>query len=42
MQSAGFIVNHPATHRDRVVQCFISHAELFERMNAPGRNRQVD
>ena len=42
MQRAGFIVNHSAAHRDRVVQCFISHAELLERINAPGRNCQVD
>src|SRR5437660_5184445 len=42
MQRAGFIVNHSATHRDRVLQCFISDAELFERVNAPGRNCQVN
>ena len=42
MQRAGFIVNHPAAHRDRVLQYFISDAELFERVNSAGRKRQVD
>ena len=42
MQHAGFIVNHPAAHRDGVLQRFISDADAFERMNSPGRNRQID
>ncbi len=39
---AGLIVNHPAAHRDRVLQRFMRDADLFERMNAPRRNRQID
>ena len=42
MQDARLIVNHPATHRDRMLQCFMSDTDLFERMNAPCRNRQID
>ena len=42
MQRARFIVNHPTTHRDCVLQCFISDPDLLERMNAPGRNRQIN
>ena len=33
---------HPAAHRDCVLQCFIRDTDLFERMNAPRRNRQID
>ena len=42
MQRARFIVNHPATHRDRVLQRFMRDADLFQCMNAPGRNRQIN
>ena len=42
MQGAGFIVNHPAAHGDGVLQGFMRDAELFEGMNAPHRNRQID
>ena len=42
VQRAGFIVNHPATHRDGMSQNFIRDTDLFERMNAPRRNRQID
>src|SRR5438128_2997017 len=42
VQRAGFIVNHPATHRDGVPQYFVRDAELLERVNAPCRNRQID
>ena len=42
MQRAGFIMNHPAAHRDRVLQCFVGDPDLFERMNAARRNRQID
>ena len=42
MQLAGSIVNHPAAHRDRVSQCFLSDADLFQRVNPACRNRQID
>ena len=42
MQLAGFVVNHPAAHRDRVLQHFISDSDLLERMNAAGREREID
>ena len=42
MQRARFIVNHPAAHRDCVLQRFMRDADLFERMDAPRRNRQID
>ena len=42
MQRARFIVNHPTAHRDCVLQRFMRDADLFERMNAPGRNRQIN
>ena len=42
MQLAGFIVNHPAAHRNRVLQCFLSDADLFQRVNPACRNRQID
>ena len=35
-------MNHSAAHRDGVFQRFISDADLFERMNAARRNRQID
>ena|SRR5438093_8684251 len=42
MQCAGFIMNHAATHRDRVPQRFVSDPDLFERMNPTRRNCQID
>jgi len=42
MKGAGFIVNHPAAHRDRVLQRFVRDADLFQRMNASRRNRQIN
>jgi len=42
MQRSRLIVNHPAAHGDRVLQRFMRQADLFERMNAPRRNRQID
>src|SRR5438445_7333201 len=35
-------MNHPAAHGDCVLQCFMREADLFERMNAPRRNRQIN
>src|SRR5207244_11113375 len=42
VQRAVFIVNPPAAHRDRVLQRFVRDADLFERMYAARRNRQID
>ena len=42
MQGAGFIVNHSAAHRDRVLQRFVRDADLFQCMDASRRNRQID
>ena len=42
MQVTGFVVNHPAAHRDRVLQHFVSNAELLERVNPARRERQID
>ncbi len=42
MQLAGSVVNHAAAHRDGVLQDFISDADLFKRMNAARRNREID
>jgi hypothetical protein len=35
-------MNHPAAHWDCVLQCFIRDADLFERMYAASRNRQIN
>ena len=35
-------MNHPAAHRDGVLEHFIGDADLFERMNAARRKRQID
>src|SRR5438876_2465591 len=35
-------MNHPAAHGDRMLQRLMRDADLFERMNAPRRNRQID
>ena len=42
MQLAGSIVNHPAAHRDRVLQRFLGDPDLFERVNSACRKRQID
>ena len=42
MQIAGFIVNHPAAHRDRVLEHLIGDTELLERMNPARREREID
>ncbi len=42
VQCAGFIVNHSTAHWDCVFQSLGSDPDLFERMNAACRNRQVD
>jgi hypothetical protein len=35
-------MNHPAAHRDRVLEHFVSDAELFERVNPARRDRKID
>ena len=35
-------MDHPAAHRDGVPQHFIRDAELFERVNAARREREID
>ena len=35
-------MNHPGAHGDRVLQRFMREADLFERMNAPRRDREID
>jgi hypothetical protein len=35
-------VNHPAAHRDRVLQCFLGNPDLFQRVNPACRNRKID
>ena len=35
-------MNHPAAHRDRVLQRFFSDPDLFQRVNPACRNRQID
>src|SRR4029077_14445667 len=42
MQRPGFVMDHPAAHWNRVSQRFISNPDLFERVNAACRNRQVN
>ena len=42
MELARFVVDHPAAHRDGVLQDFIGNAELLERMNSTGGKRQID
>ena len=42
MQFAGFVMDHPATHRDRMLQHLIRKTNLLERVNPTGRNCQID
>jgi hypothetical protein len=42
MQYAGFVMNHPSAHWDRVPERFVSDPDLFECMNPARRNRQID
>src|SRR2546430_52821 len=42
MQIAGFVVDHPAAHGDRVLQNFIGDAELLKRVNAAHGKREID
>src|SRR5438874_5455371 len=35
-------MNHPAAHGDRVLQRFMRDADLFESVNAPRRDRQIN
>jgi hypothetical protein len=42
MEAAGFIVNHPASHRDGVPQDFVGQPELSKSVNAAGGKGEVD
>ena len=42
MQRAGFIVDHAATHRDRVLQDLIGDAKLLKRVNPARRNSEIN
>lgn len=42
MEVAGFVVDHPARHRDRVLEHFVGNAELFKGVDAAGREREID
>src|SRR4030095_8933607 len=42
MQLAGFVVNHSATHGNRMLQDLIRNPKLLERINATGRDSQID
>jgi hypothetical protein len=42
MKRAGFVVDHPAAHRDGVFQDLISEADLLERVNAAGGKGEID
>ena len=42
MQLAGSVVDHPAAHRDGVAHDFLGDAELLERMNSAGGEREID
>ena len=35
-------MNHAAAHRDSVLEYFIGDAELLERVNPAGREREID
>jgi len=42
MQGPGFVVNHPAAHWDRMFEHVIGDAELFEGVNSPRRDGEID
>ena len=42
MKRAGFFVDHPAAHRNRVFQHFIGNSNLLERMDPAGGKREID
>src|SRR5204862_4269109 len=42
MERAKFVVNHATAHRNGAPQHFIGDAELFERVNSAGREREID
>jgi hypothetical protein len=42
VQSTGFIVDHSAAHWDGVSQHFVGNAELFECVNPPRRDGEID
>lgn len=42
MQLAGFVMDHAAAHRDGVLKHFVCDAELFERVDPTGGEREID
>ena len=42
MELARFVVDHAATHRDRVLEHFIRDAELLECMNPARGKREIN
>ena len=42
MKAAGFVMDHTAAHGNGVTQHLIGNTELFERVNAAGRKREID
>jgi hypothetical protein len=42
MELSGFVVDHPAAHRDGMPQHFIGDAKLLEGVNASRREREID
>jgi hypothetical protein len=42
MQVAGFLVDHPAWHRDSLSQDLVGNSELFKRVNTARRKREIN
>jgi len=42
MQLAGFVMDHPAAHRDRVSQHLVGDTELFETVNAARGKSEIN
>src|ERR1044071_5321022 len=42
MKLARFVVNHSARHRDGVLEDFIGETDLLQRVNATGRQSEID
>ena len=42
MQSSGFFVDHPAAHRDGVLEHVIGNSDLLQGVNAARGKREID
>src|SRR4051812_33879431 len=42
MEVTGFVMDHPAGHGDGMLKDFIGDAELSERVDPAGREREID